>query len=268
MTTEATPAPATPAKPATPAPATPGVITRVETDIAWVKLHFIAIFFFLALLVGGVVGIASLIEHVEEAHDARVAAADLKKENVDTQTVQALVSQLAQEHAADEVRDAQQQATIQTLITQMAQQHAATAKQVSTDASLDAQAAASRLVAQTKSSPSDVTVNNDAVTMTLPMTRTVVADLDLFAQAQNDVTNLNGQLASQKILTSDAKTELGTAQGVITADKVELIATIKADNAACVASTKIAVDAEAKKGRKRGFWAVLATAAGMAFLLK
>ena len=268
MTTEATATPATPAKPSTPAPATPGIITRVETDIAWVKLHFIAIFFFLALLVGGVLGSVNLIERVEEAHDARVAAADLKKENVDTQTVQNLMTQLAQEHAADEARDAQQQATIQTLITQMAQQHAATAKQVSTDASLDAKTAASRLVAQTKSSPSDVTVSNDAVTMTLPMTRTVVADLDLFAQAQSDVTNLNGQLDAQKILTSDAKTELGTAQGIITADKVELIATVKADQAACVSSTKIAVDAEAKKGRKRGFFAVLAAIAGTAFLLK
>jgi hypothetical protein len=265
MATEPT---ATPAPAAKPAATEPGIITRVETDIAWVKLHFIAIFFFLALLVGGVLGSVNLIERVEEAHDARVAAADLKKENVDTQTVQNLMTQLAQEHAADEARDAQQQATIQTLITQMAQQHAATAKQVSTDASLDAKTAASRLVAQTKSSPSDVTVNNDAVTMTLPMTRTVVADLDLFAQAQSDVTNLNGQLDAQKILTSDAKTELGTAQGVITADKVELIATIKADNAACVASTKIAVDAEAKKGRKRTFWSVVATAVGMGIWLK
>jgi hypothetical protein len=268
MTTEAaTPATPTVAKPAV-APAAPGIITRVETDVAWIKLHFIAIFFFLALLVAGVIGSVSLIEHIEEAHDARVAAADLQKENVDTQTVQNLMTQLAQEHAADEARDAQQQATIQALITQMAQQHAVTAKQVSTDASLDAQAAASRLVAQTKSSPSDVTVNNDNVTMTLPMTRTVVADMDLFAQAQSDVTNLNGQLDAQKILTSDAKTELGTTQQVVTADKVELIATIKADNAACIESTKKAVDAEAKKGHKRTFWSVLATAVGVGLWLK
>ena len=80
--------------------------------------------------------------------------------------------------------------------------------------------------------------------------------------------NLNGQLGAQTILTNDAKVEIATANKIIAADKDELVATVKADNAACVASTKIAVDAEAKKGRKRTFWSVLATVAGMAIWLK
>lgn len=246
-------APVTPAKPAT-TPTEPGIVTRVENDLAWMKLHFIAILVFLGLLTAGVLGAVSLIEHLEEAHDVRIAAVQLKAENVDTSAQQALVAELAKEHADDQVRDAQQSALIQSLISQMQQQHAATAKQVATDSTLDAQAAASRLVSQTRVSPSEAMVNGDNVTMDLPMTRTVVADLDNFTQAQSDVTNLQDQLAAQQTLTTDAKTELGTSNGIIATDKTELIQTIKADNAACVASTKVAVDEERNKGNKRTFW--------------
>jgi hypothetical protein len=267
-------APVIPAKPATteiPAAkpvAAPGIITRVENDYAWLKLHFIAILFFLALLVGGVIGTVSLVEHLEEVHDAHVAAAQLKAENVDTATQQALLTELMNEHAADQARDEQQMATIQSLVTQMQQQHAQTAKQVATDSTLDAQDAAARLVAQSKSSPSEVTIVNGFVSMDLPMTRNVVAQLDLGAQAESDVTNLQGQLTAQQIITTDAKTELVTARGVITADQTTLVATIKADDSACAVKINTAVDAQSKKDRKRGIWAVVLTAIGMAYLLK
>ena len=78
-------------------------------------------------------------------------------------------------------------------------------------------------------------------------------ELDLLPQAESDVKNFQAQLDAQIILTSDAKVEASDAKNVIAADKVELIATIKADNAAC----KVEVDAQAKKDRKRGFWATI-----------
>jgi hypothetical protein len=89
--------------------------------------------------------------------------------------------------------------------------------------------------------------------MTLPLARIVVSELDMFAQSQADVLNLQGQLSAQQILTSDSKVEAADAQKIIAADKVELIQTIKADNAAC----QVRVDAQASKDRKRGFWATL-----------
>ena len=76
----------------------------------------------------------------------------------------------------------------------MSQQRAQTAKQIKTDATLDAQSAAARLVGQMKASASDVTVSNDIVSMTLPLTQNVVASLDLLQQAQSDVNNLQSQL--------------------------------------------------------------------------
>jgi hypothetical protein len=256
--------PVTP-KPAVPAPS---LVTEVKNDLTWVRTHAIILLVTLALLAGIIVGSIDLINGMEERHDAAVAAAQLKKEGVDTAAQQALVAELAKEHADDQARDAQQSALIQSLVAQMAASRAQTAKQVATDATLDAKAAGARLATQTNAGPGDVTVLNDSVTMSLPLTRTVVADLDKLQQAQSDVTNLNGQLGAQTILTTDAKVELATANKVIAADKDELVATVKADNAACVASTKIAVDAEAKKGRKRTFWSVVATITGMAIWLK
>jgi hypothetical protein len=233
-------------------------ITTITKDIAWVRGHVIVVLLAVALIVGSIVGGISLFEGMVEKHDARVAAAQLQKEGVDTATTAALVAQLAQDHSANVSRDLAQTALIQTLVTQMAQQRAQTATQVATDTTLDAQAAAQRLVQQTKSLPTDVTVNKDLVTMTLPLTRIVIADLDLLPQAQNDVLNLQGQLGAEKILTSDAKVEASDANKIIAADKVELIQTIKSDNAAC----KVEVDAQAAKDRKRGIWASLASFAG------
>lgn len=228
-------------------------ITTIEKDITWIRGHILAVVITVALITGSIIGGVGLFESLIEKHDARVAAAQLQKEGVDTAAQSALVQQLAQIQASNTARDAAQTALIQTLVQQMAQQRAQTIQQIKTDATLDAQAAAQRLVLQMKASPSDVTVSNDSVTMTLPLTRNVVASLDLLPQAQSDVANLQSQLEAQKILTSDSKVELGTANQIIAADKLELIQTVKADNAAC----KVEVDKQAAKDRKRGFWATI-----------
>jgi hypothetical protein len=238
---------------ATPAP--PSVVTTIEKDLTWFHAHILAVVFAVVMLAGTIIGGVALFESLIEKHDARVAAAQLAKEGVDTATQSALLTQLQQMQATDAARDAQYQTTIKNLAAQMLASRAQTAQQIVTDGTLTVQAAAARLVEQTKAAPSDVTVSNDLVTMTLPLTRIIVADLDLLPQAQADVNNLQSQLDAQKILTSDAKVEAGDANKIIQADKTELIATIKADNSAC----QVRVDAQASKDRKRGFWYSLAS---------
>lgn len=228
-------------------------ITTIEKDLTWFHAHILAVVFSVVMLAGIIIGGIGLFETLIEKHDARVAAAQLQKEGVDTATTAGLIAQLTQIQASNTARDAAQTALIQTLVQQMSQQRAQTAKQIKTDATLDAQSAAARLIGQMKAIPSDVTVSNDIVSMTLPLTRNVVAALDLLPQAQADVNNLQAQLGAQQILTSDAKVEAAAAQNVIAADKAELIQTIKSDNAAC----KVEVDAQATKDRKRGFWATV-----------
>lgn len=240
-------------------PTTPvSTITTIEKDIVWIRTHILVSLFAIALIAGSIIGGVSLFESLIEKHDARIAAAQQAKEGVDTTTQTALLNQLAQLQASNAARDAAQTALIQSLAKQMSQQHTITNQQIQTDATLDAKTAAARLVLQTKSNPTDVTVSNDIVSMNLPLTRIVIADLDLLPQAQSDVLNLQSQLAAQQILTSDAKAEAAQANQVISADKTELIATIKADNSAC----QVRVDQQAAKDRKRGFWFSVASFVG------
>lgn len=253
-TTPVTPAPATPAKPTTSVPP----VTTIASDITWVRTHLIVALLAVALIAGSIIGGVALFEGLIERHDARVAAAQLQKEGVDTATQSALLAQLSQAQAANAQRDAEQTALLSSLVSQMKQQHAATDKQVAADASLTAQDSAARLVAQTKSSPGDAVASGDTVVLSLPLTHTVVTDLDLLPQAQADVSNLTGQLSATKVELTDAMSAADAANLVIAADKAELIEAVKADNAAC----KVQVDAQASKDRKRGFWLSLVSFLG------
>lgn len=233
-------------------------LVTIEKDFAWVRAHILVALLAIVVIAGTIFGGVSLIEYLNMKHDERVAAAQLAKEGVDTAIQAALMAQFQQEHTDNLARDAAQTTLIKSLISQMAQQHVQTDQQIKTDGTLDAKDAAARLVIQTKASSSEVVVNGNTVSMDLPLTRIVVSNLDLLPQAQSDVTNLQGQLSAQKILTSDSKVELADATKIITADKVELIATIKADNSAC----DVRVDKQAAKDRKRGFWASVVSFAG------
>ena len=242
-------------------PSTSPIVT-IERDITWIRTHALIAILAVALIAGSIIGGIGLFESLIEKHDARVAAAQQAKEGVDTATTAALMAQLAQDRVNDATRDAANQALITSLIAQMKQRDAETAKQVTTDATLDAKNAGARLAMQTKASPTDVMVVNDTVTMSLPLTRIVVADLDELPQAESDLVNVQGQLQAQQILTNDSKVELADANKIIAADKVELIATIKADNDAC----NVRVDKQAKKDLKRGFWATIGGVLGGAIL--
>jgi len=242
---------ASPASPTVSAPSKTsdtGVIKTVERDIVWIRTHILLLVFALAVVAGSVYGGIMLIGHLEEAHDARMAAQQLQREQVDAATQANLLAQLQKEHDADAVRDAQLISLIQSQQAIMEKEREDTRKQVNADATLNAKDAAARLALQTNAGPTDITVSGDNITMSLPLTRTVVVDLDNFAQAQKDVVNLSGQLVAQAQLTTDAKTQLDIANKVIAADKTELIATIKADNAAC----DVRVQKQADKDLKRG----------------
>jgi hypothetical protein len=245
-TTPVTPAP-TPA-PVAAKPATPSAATTVANH------PIIHLLLAASLVYGGIVGIEDLLDR----HDQKAAAAQLTRENVDTSTTTALLAQLQKQQADDEARDAQAMATIQSLAKQMSISRSQTAQQIATDVTLDAQTAATKLVAQTKTSPSDAAASGNTVVVSLPLARIIVANLDELPQAQADVTNLQGQLVAETTLATDTKAQLDTANQTIDADKVELVAAVKADNAQC----KVEVDAQAKKDRKRGFWVTLLAIAG------
>ena len=84
-------------------------ITTIEKDIVWIRGHVLVVLLAVALIAGSIIGGISLFESMVERHDARVAAAQLQKEGVDTATqggVRAATSAGLQ--AANTARDAQQ----------------------------------------------------------------------------------------------------------------------------------------------------------------
>lgn len=260
--------PVTPSAPiAHPAPPTTTksetIVQKIEKDYDWVKLHIILLIITIGLLYGGVSLTIRSVDKLIADHDAATAAAQLKQEGVDTSTQQALLGQLQNLEQQSAARDAQQTALIQTLVQQMSSSRAATAKQVQVDSTADAASTASRLATQTKASPADVTASNTAVTLSLPVARTVTSDLDLLTQSQADVTNLQGQIQAQTTLTTDAKAQLSTAQQTINADKVELVQTVQSDNAACDVKINNAVSAQQTKDSKHNkIWGTLIFIAG------
>lgn len=250
MATPASPVVSAPAsKPATPAPA-PATISMTA--------HIIHLALFAAFVFGGF----HIYDGIRDKYDALEATQQQKSEGVDTTAQAALLAQLQTEEANAEVRDAQQTALMQSLVAQLKASQAQTVKQIATDMTLDVKSAAQRLVDQTHYGSGDVSIVNGDVAMSLPLTRTVITDLDLLPQAQASVTNLQGQLTAEQTIEADKAQQLTTAQQTIGADKTELVATVQADNAAC----QVRLDTQAKAARKRSLWLTILGVAGGAVL--
>lgn len=203
---------------------TPSIVT---TDWNWLKAHAL-ILALVAILVGGAVyGVDSIIAR----HDAATSTKFEQILKVQAAQTQALQTQLSTDEAANAQRDAQYQATIASLSQSILQRDANAKKQTAVDASLSAAAAAQRLVQQTNASPSQVAVAGNSVTMDLPLTRNVVADLDAFSVAKADLSDTQKQLVAQTGLTADANQNLADAKQVIGSQTLQLADQTKACNA-------------------------------------
>lgn len=233
-------------------------VSVITKDLSWIKTHIVTALLTAVLLLGTAYCSITVVEGIIAKHDAANNAVQAQIAAAATQTQQMLLAQLNQQEAAFAARDALVQAQLKSLTATMAASREQTKQQVATDQTLDARAAADRLISQTKASPNDVTVNGDIVSLSLPVTRKVVSDEDNLAQATADVENLGNQLSLQQERATDALGQLGTANQVIAADKTELIARIDADNAAC----KVQLDQQAAKARKRSLWLTILAAIG------
>jgi hypothetical protein len=240
-------------------PPSSGIIPTVERDIRWIHSHTILAIIVLVVSAGLVYGAVNFVQGIIERHDEKNAAlssailAQAKSQN------DAALKQLQDQANASAVRDAQQQATINGLIAQLKAEHAALDSQLEKNKTLDAASAAARLAGQVQG---NVTASGDNVIADLPTARSIVSRIDTGDQAVRDVTNLNGQLDAQKVLTDDAKKNFENAQAVIAKDKDTLIAQIKADGDAC----EVKIDKQVRKDEKRGFWMSLASFAAGIFL--
>lgn len=243
MTDATTPAPAP--KPLTP---TPGIVTTVEKDYAWVKAHILALVFSLVLILGtaagAVYGVESLIaKHdlaAEQRADAKlttiVAQANdsLQKSNAVNQQLLQMISQL--------------QAQNTQLAKGVAQRNVQNDQQRKIDATLNATDAATRLSAQTQASPGEITVTGNDVTLDLPITRRIVADLDTLVTTTANLKDTTTELANETALFNKSQ-EANAAQAKSITD---LQAQNVGQTVACAAEVKT-IKAQARKSKWKYF---------------
>lgn len=228
----------------TPVVQTTPIQSVIKRDYAWFTQH-ILLLAFIALLVGGsVYGVNSIIARHDAANSTKFEQI-LATQVAETKSLQ---QQMAADQAANDVRDAAYQKTISTLSQSIVQRDANAKKQVAVDSTLDASAAAARLVQQTNAAPNEVTVAGSLVTMDLPITRDVVTALDNLVRVTGDLQDTQGQLTAQIGLTADANKNLTDAKSVISSQTIQIADQVKSCNAQ-IATVK----AKARKSKFKWF---------------
>jgi uncharacterized Zn ribbon protein len=232
-------------------PVTPEtLITKLKTDYTWLTHHLIMLGVVGALVIGSVYGVENLIaKHdmaAEQRADAKLAvfvATTQAHEAVLEQTQTQLITMVSQLQA----QNSQLAQTISVRNTQ-------TQRQVQKDATLSAQEAAQRLTQQTKASPGEIVANGDLVTISLPITRNIVASLDLFSATQANLVDTQKQLANETVLFNKSQEVNGQQATVISDLKVQNAEQLKA----CAAEVKT-VKSQARKSKIKWFFIGLIT---------
>src|SRR5208282_3014773 len=93
-----------------------------------------------------------------------------------------------------------------------------------------------------------VTATGDSVTLDLPITRAVTADLDKLNAAQGAIDATNKELSAQTGLTADANAKLTDANNIIANDKV-----LATDQTKACAAQVADVKAKARKSKFKWF---------------
>lgn len=224
-------------QPVTAAPAhlTNAVLIR---DWSWITHHLIL----LAVSAVMAVGAVYLVESLIAKHDVANASA----------TAQILATQVAQTKAMQaqwEVDQAQWAQTEKALLSQNSQlaktietDHAQVVKQRTIDATLTAQEAATRLAQQTAAKPGEVVAQGDAVLLDLPITRSVVSNLDLLAGTQSELINTQTQLSNETTVANNATENV--------AEQTKIITSLKAQNVDEINSCKAQIAVVKAKDRK------------------
>jgi hypothetical protein len=235
--------------PVTPAPTPPvtqpsTIVSVVARDWSWFVSHLVALVIVIGISIGGIYALESL--------NAKRDAATLAKDNAALATVVAQNQTLIAEAQS---KDALLQQAITALSAANAQlsakqtaRNTQLATQVKTDATLSAQQAADRLTQQTNAAPGEITASGDTVVADLPMSRTIVTDLDELPVATANLADTQKQLANETEIATTAEADVTAQKAEIAGLNMQL-----ADSAvACAAEVKTE-KAKARKGKLKWF---------------
>ena len=248
--TETAVTPATPSTPAKPV-AAPTLVQTVEKDYAWVKMHIAALLVTFVLIggsvVGSVYGVESLIAKHDLATEQRYNTA-LAGEVANTKAAQdALATTIASFNTQLQALQAQNVQLTQSIAARNAQ----TQKQVKIDATLDAAETAQRLSTQTSASAGQVQVapNGSDITVALPITRSIVADLDSLQSSQANLVDTQKELDNTNQLFTSSQQVVAAQKKTIDAQDAQIAGQVKA------CQTEVdTVKSQARKGKIKWFF--------------
>lgn len=253
MTTEATPTTTAPVKAAIPA-ATPTITSVISSDWSWFVSHLVSLVVCGALVVAGIYGIEKLVAD----HDLASSAKYTQILNTQAAQTAAIQKQQQTDEAHFTVIETALLAQNAQLTRQITTRNQTAAVQVSADANLSAVQAAARLSQQTGANSGQIVSTNNSVTMDLPITRVITADLDRLSLAQSDLADTQHLLANETTVAQNAQTDAADAKKVIASQTLQLADADKA----CQAQIKV-VKAQARKGKLVAFLTGLGIGLGL-----
>jgi hypothetical protein len=196
-------------------------------DLSWFTHHIIL----LAIAAGLVFGAVYFVENLISKHDVANAAVTAKILATQEEQTKAIQTQLT----TDESHWTQIE---QTLLAQNAQltktienEHVQIEKQRTVDATLTAQEAATRLAQQTQAKSGEVVAQGDNIVLDLPITRSIVSDLDLLVGTQAELQNTQTQLKNETTIAGNDQTNINEQAALITSLKTQNADQIKSCSA-------------------------------------
>jgi hypothetical protein len=239
-------------KPTTPAPQpTTSVIAK---DWSWLVSHLGALIIVGALIVAGVLGVEKLVQDHDVANATKYTVI-LQQQQQQTQVLQ---KQLQADEAQSAVIEAQLLAQNAQLTKEISARNIVVAAQVKTDATLSTQQAAARLAQQTNASVGEVTASDANVSIDLPITRAIVANLDELPVVQANLADTTTKLNNETTVATSAQSDLSAADKVIAAQ------TLAATDAAKACNAQIAVvKAKARRSKIKSFLVGLGIGLGL-----
>jgi hypothetical protein len=222
----------------------PNPISTLKADWSWIVTHVL-----LLVAVGIVVLLAVFgIEELISKHDDKNAAVAQQILAASTAQTNLLASKLSQDEQLWSQQNAANQKIIAIQAAQIAQRNIAAQQQQKVDASLSATDAANRLSDQTGAKSGEVTAVGDTVSISLPVTRTVVQLLDSVPTLQANLNDTQNQLAAETSIAGNLESQVDAQKSLVAAQQIQL-----ADqNKACTAQVA-AVKAKARKNGLKWF---------------
>jgi hypothetical protein len=197
------------------------------------------------LVIASVWGVESLIYR----HDSQTSAKYNAIVAAQTQQTQILQKQLQTDEASWAQVEAQLLAQNAQLTQQITARNQAVAAQVKNDATLSTQQAAARIAQQTNAAPGEVVASANDVTIDLPITRVITADLDQLPVAESDLADTTSQLKNETQIATNAQADATEAKKVVAAQ----VAQLADQDKACKAEVAT-VRSDARKGKLKWFF--------------